>query len=240
MKNTASSLLFEVLTVVTYCSSNLPWGQNILLTWRLLPIKRLVKCRADIEGNTSPAFKGQFFLEVSRRFRIVHQMVPSMDTSISERHVFFWMKNFQSCFGNEMGPPQKTTTRYAQWSLNNIPQRLERLQWFLCTWHLEKTPVKWDGVCWFYKIKFHWIRHPQLRLAHSDPRLNTHTHTHTHCSRHNRQKPPNFKTERHFVTFASFCYVSFWSQSTSKKFEFFFVQNPSSTGSGLEFPTALE
>ena len=120
MKNTASSLLFEVLTVVTYCSSNLPWGQNILLTWRLLPIKRLVKCRADIEGNTSPAFKGQFFLEVSRRFRIVHQMVPSMDTSISERHVFFWMKNFQSCFGNEMGPPQKTTTRYAQWSLNNI------------------------------------------------------------------------------------------------------------------------
>ena len=88
----------------------------------------------------------------------------------------------QSCFENEMGPPQKTTTRYAQWSLNNILQRLERLQWFLCTWHLEKTPVRWDGVCWFYKIKFHWIRQPQLRLAHSDPRLNTHTHT-THCSR---------------------------------------------------------
>lgn len=87
----------------------------------------------------------------------------------------------QSCFENEMGPPQKTTTRYAQWSLNNILQRLERLQWFLCTWHLEKTPVRWDGVCWFYKIKFHWIRQ-QLRLAHSDPRLNTHTHT-THCSR---------------------------------------------------------
>ena len=67
-KNTASSLLFELLTVVMYCSSNVPWGQNILLTWRLLPIKRLVKCRADIQGNTSPAFKGQFFLAIPGDF----------------------------------------------------------------------------------------------------------------------------------------------------------------------------
>ena len=33
----------------------------MLLTWRLLPIKRLVKCRADIQGNTSRAFQVSSF-----------------------------------------------------------------------------------------------------------------------------------------------------------------------------------
>ena len=85
-----------LLTVVMYCSSNVPWGQNILLTWRLLPIKRLVKCRADIQGNTSPAFKGQFFLEVSRDFGSCIKWFLPWIHRYPRDMFFFWMKNFKT------------------------------------------------------------------------------------------------------------------------------------------------